>query len=349
MLAAANVSRLAAARLIRANAAVSLRVATPSALAVASRPLLLTRSLATAKSSGQTEDKAALRKEKARLKAAKDKELKLQRETKAKERKEKEKAKAQLKAAKAAKAKEVKLQKQAKLKEKKQKEKARAQLKAAKQKEAQRKQQEKIKAQKAKQLAKPKKQKLEKWELLDENGKKVPLPTVNRPARLSSMTAFVRDFREEYAKTENKAQGDFLRLATEKWNSFSDAEKQRYAETARRHNADYPQRLEAWRNSLSEQDVARIKAYESARRRSARASRDPQRPNVPMGAFLNFLAEVRPSKPADQSSTDFVKESANRWRAMGEADKSSYIEKARKERDVYHRAMKEYEQQRASA
>ncbi|CAO1613589.1 unnamed protein product [Sympodiomycopsis kandeliae] len=239
-------------------------------------------------------------------------------------------------------------------KERKQKEKARVRL--AKEKELERKAKERER--KAKERTKP----LKKWELRDENGRKIPLPTHNKPARTTSFVEFIK---QQIA--QNKSNPEFIgkngsfsstllfKSASSSWSGMSDAEKRPYKEAADKHNADYPRRLTEWENSLSQMDIARLEAWDAEQRKAYKAAnkkayhalapKDPTRPIRPLTAFFRFLSEYR-SRSTDASVAEMAKNGSAEWRALSEQEKKPYEEAASKDFDIWRQTQKQWLEQR---
>ncbi|PWN25669.1 hypothetical protein BDZ90DRAFT_234099 [Jaminaea rosea] len=245
-------------------------------------------------------------------------------------------------------------------KERAQKAKERERARAAKLKEKEKvkaaKEKERAKARLAKEQAKEAK-KLKPWELLDADGKKVPLPTETRPRIQSAWIHFLLQ-RLPTLKSELEAADPsqvpigapaVARRAADEWRSMSDSAKEPYTSAAARQIAERPAKLAEWEASLTAQDRARIAAYNRhlgkvGGKNQIKITRDPKRPVKPATAFMRFLSAKR--EEYDQEGVGRgvpqARKAGEEWNRLGEEAKKTYEAAYQAEMPAYKAALDEY-------
>ncbi|WFD00130.1 hypothetical protein MYAM1_002876 [Malassezia yamatoensis] len=276
-------------------------------------------------------------------KKEKAKQKKLQQELAKKEKKEKEKAKA------------LALKEKEKALALKEKEKALAQ----KQKEKARKEKEKAKELAKKEKAsKAKTPKDKPWELRDADGKLVPLPMATKPKRKTSFLLYFAErftqlkHLDEYLKTSpstGKQIPDLTAMSTsvaKEWKELPDAQRAEFEKKVAEQKAQYEKDLEAWRESLTPEDIRRQNLYYSHQRKTGKAApsnlRDPNMPKRPLGAFFSFVQEQREAKTLSGSVIEQSRQAADMWKSMSAEKRQAYEKASTQQIEEYMQAMEEY-------
>ena len=80
--------------------------------------------------------------------------------------------------------------------------------------------------------------------------------------------------------------------------------------------------------------------------RAGRLKKDPLSPKQPRSAYFHFLGENRPALVADSSSRMTVPEVtralAERWKALSEAERTPYQQRAAEDQERYRRELASY-------
>lgn len=261
-------------------------------------------------------------------------------------------------------------------KEKEQKDKAAAKEKEQKARVAAREKEQKAKAaarakeQKAKAAAKEKEQKARaaakaatrnKWDLYDESGKKVPLPTANKPTRQNAFMFFVQEqlpkLRQDpaHAKSTVKVTSQLL---GQQWNGLSDADKQKYTDAAAKHNATYKQDEQAWRDSLSPLDLQRIQQFELAKRKKQKQARrslmtgDDPKPKRPLNTLFRFLQDARQQAdiPKDLGAhLAWTSEQSATFRNLSPEQKQPYADAFERDMAAYRKDLDAWKQRQQAS
>ncbi|CAO1635585.1 unnamed protein product [Parajaminaea phylloscopi] len=239
-------------------------------------------------------------------------------------------------------------------KAKQEREKLKLKAKADKQKEK-----EKLRADAAKAKAAAK---LKPWELFDEQGNKVPLPTETKPKRRGAFVLYMTDkieqlkhdpqYHRQSADGQSKVStAAIFAKAGGDWHTLDEAARKPYVDASKRELEEYNRKLAAWEAGLTDVDRKRMEAYNRALRKAGktRTTKIPPRadaPSKPINAFIEYVKKRRviaaERGEAAYPLPDFARKLGEEWKNMSEADKQPYQSVADQDLQRYNREMLEY-------
>ncbi|WFD44370.1 hypothetical protein MPSI1_003038 [Malassezia psittaci] len=259
---------------------------------------------------------------------------KLQRELANKEKKQKEKEKAlaqkQKEKARELARKEKEKAKELAKKEKKQKDKAR---------ELARKEKEKAKELAKKEKAsKAKTPKDKPWELRDADGK------LDRFVQLKHLDEY-----QKISPSSGKRIPDLVAMTTsvaKEWKELPDAQRAEFEKKVAESKVQYEKDLQAWRESLTPEDIRRQNLYYSHQRKAGKVTpsnlRDPNMPKRPPGAFFLFVQEQRNAGSLSGSVLEQSRQAGEMWKSMSADKRQAYEKLGAQQLEEYSQAMEKY-------
>ncbi|KDN46814.1 HMG-box [Tilletiaria anomala UBC 951] len=171
-------------------------------------------------------------------------------------------------------------------------------------------------------------------------------------------------FAEELSKLKAQKPEERLNVAHvakgagERYNMLPDSEKAKYHKESLRLKAQWERDMQAWKESLSPEDIKLENAYRTQQRKAGKSRKsnlkDPHAPKKPLSAYFLFLRAIR----SDPKMTDdvFGKEgettkqsvlAAAKWRELSDTEKQPFLAKADQDKLRYEEARRVYESAQA--
>lgn len=142
--------------------------------------------------------------------------------------------------------------------------------------------------------------------------------------------------------------------AGQRYAALPEEKKKEFQRKSQEAKAEWEREMAAWRATLTPEDIKQENMFRTAQRKAGKSRKgnlkDPNAPKKPLSAYFLFLRAIR----ADPALTESVFEgeqettkqsvlAASKWRALPEAEKQPYLEKAEADKAEYERLRREYE------
>lgn len=167
-------------------------------------------------------------------------------------------------------------------------------------------------------------------------------------------------FTEELQKMKAEQPGERLNVAHvakdagQRYAALPDEKKREYQRKSLEEKAKWERDMENWRQTLTPEDIKQENMYRTAQRKAGKSRKgnlkDPNAPKKPLSAYFLFLRAIRADAGLTQSVFEGEQETtkqsvlaASKWRALPEAEKQPYLEKAEADKAEYERLRREYE------
>lgn len=167
-------------------------------------------------------------------------------------------------------------------------------------------------------------------------------------------------FTEELQKMKLEQPGERLNVAHvakdagQRYAALPDDKKKEYQRKSLEAKADWEREMEAWRQTLTPEDIKQENMFRTAQRKLGKSRKgnlkDPNAPKKPLSAYFLFLRAIRADPALTQSVFEGEQETtkqsvlaASKWRGLPEAEKQPYLEKAESDKSEYERLRREYE------
>jgi len=205
-----------------------------------------------------------------------------------------------------------------------------------------------------------KKKKDQPWERRDENtGELLPLPYDRKPTRRSRFVIYLMERlqelknKPEFRKTGRNGNSvlDMIAVSSaigSEWKNLPESERQRIDQLHAKHVAQYEKDLEAWKHSLTPDDIRRQNQFLNYQRKNGKKAvprniSAPDEPKRPMSAFFLFAQDLRASiDTSSMSVTDFARQAGAQWKSLSAAEKEPFESRARAEKEEYQRRIEQY-------
>lgn len=168
-------------------------------------------------------------------------------------------------------------------------------------------------------------------------------------------------FTEELQKMKAASPGERLNVAHvakdagQRYAALPEERKKEYQRKSLEAKAAWEKDMDNWRQTLTPEDIKQENMYRTAQRKAGKSRKgnlkDPNAPKKPLSAYFLFLRAIR-ADPAltqqvfegEQETTKQSVLAASKWRALPEAEKQPYLERAEADKAEYERLRREYEQ-----
>jgi high mobility group protein B3 len=162
--------------------------------------------------------------------------------------------------------------------------------------------------------------------------------------------------REKIAKELGSVKGSEVgKLAGQRWKAMPEAAKKPFEARAAELKKDYEKQMEAFlaaggvkgkrRAEKAEAKAAKTGRGEKKARKEARASSgQPKKPQTAYFLYLNDNREAIQKELGSKALPQVTKLAAERWKALGEAQKKPYEAKAAAAKAEYEKAMAEWKE-----
>lgn len=176
------------------------------------------------------------------------------------------------------------------------------------------------------------------------------------PKRAKSAYLYFCDGARPGVKAKNADLGvtEIMKLVAAEWRGANDKARKKYVDMAKKDKERFAEEEKAFEEAfagLSEADMAAVleggkKGKKKNAKKDKKRKRDPNMPKRPTTAFLYFTAdkraEVKEANPGIKV-TDVSKKIGEMWRALDDAGKAPYAEKASTDRARWKEEMEAYE------
>lgn len=205
-----------------------------------------------------------------------------------------------------------------------------------------------------------KKKKDQPWERRDEKtGELLPLPYDRKPTRRSRFVIYLIERlqelknKPEFRKTGRNGNSvlDMIAVSSaigSEWKNLPDSERKRIDQLHAKHVAQYEKDLEAWKHSLTPDDIRRQNQFLNYQRKNGKKAvprniSAPDEPKRPMSAFFLYAQDLRASSDTSSMSvTDFARHAGAQWKSLSAAQKEPFESRARAEKEEYQRRIEQY-------
>jgi hypothetical protein len=167
-------------------------------------------------------------------------------------------------------------------------------------------------------------------------------------------------FTEELQKMKADQPGERLNVAHvakdagQRYAALPEEKKKEFQRKSLEAKAQWEKEMEDWRQTLTPEDIKQENMYRTAQRKAGKSRKgnlkDPNAPKKPLSAYFLFLRAIRADPALTQSVFEGEQETtkqsvlaASKWRALPEAEKQPYLEKAEADKAEYERLRREYE------
>lgn len=169
-------------------------------------------------------------------------------------------------------------------------------------------------------------------------------------AKLSAYTLFIQNFAAERKKS---GESFLLRDAGKAYKALPDSEKSKLLEQIPELISQRKAIYDEFIKKLSPAEILAENKTRAALRKTRIAAGktiknlspivDPNAPKKPLGSFFLYYAGVRgDSEFAGMSMVEQSKAIGEKWKSLGEAEKSKYVEQAQQEKEQYKKKYDEY-------
>lgn len=142
--------------------------------------------------------------------------------------------------------------------------------------------------------------------------------------------------------------------AGQRYAALPDEKKREFQRKSLEAKAQWEKEMENWRQTLTPEDIKQENMYRTAQRKAGKSRKgnlkDPNAPKKPLSAYFLFLRAIRADAgltqqvfEGEQETTKQSVLAASKWRALPEAEKQPYLEKAEADKAEYERLRREYE------
>lgn len=141
-----------------------------------------------------------------------------------------------------------------------------------------------------------------------------------------------------------------MKKIAERWDKLDEPSKSKYSASYRQDMESYSSILLKYNQALSpqqkeiQQELKLDKQIKKDKREKRKRLRDLGRPKKPASAFLEFLKSKVPPGSSILEHQAAAKECGAKWKAMSEAEKSSFVIKYHQDLEDYEKLLSKWEQ-----
>ena len=131
------------------------------------------------------------------------------------------------------------------------------------------------------------------------------------------------------------------------WKSLSSSERDHFDKLYEKHVTQYQKDLEAWKESLTPDDIQRQNQFFAYQRKIGKKTVPrnipvPKQLKRPLSAFFLFTQHLRETSNTSMPVTEFARHAGAKWKAMSATEKEQFEKSARASKEEYQRRVEEF-------